>query len=194
MWFLIKKNSSLSDGAKHVFEIIRRSRYLPEQYLKIVNQVISHNAFFVHSENLLLAMLSDERSSVGEDALQKIIQGKKASNNAEIRFFKVPSVNFMASEYFEMIDWSHCVLTPPPVLSKVSNEELTEIVKTTDVAYGWEFSYFPCHTQAVERTVKLVTEASAAVCGHDARDDMIRATLQSRSIMPKFNIKSQYKL
>jgi len=32
---------------------------------------------------------------------------------------------------------------------------------------------FPCHTQSVERSVKLVTDASIAVCGESARDGFI---------------------
>jgi len=36
---------------------------------------------------------------------------------------------------------------------------------------------FPCHTQAVERAVKLVTDASTAVCGESARDGFIRARI-----------------
>ena len=56
-----------------------------------------------------------------------------------------------------------------------------------------DFEKFPCHTQAVERCVKLVTEASSKVCGHSARDGFIRATLLSRSAMPTFSHKSEYK-
>lgn len=30
---------------------------------------------------------------------------------------------------------------------------------------------YPCHTQSMERCVKLVTEASVSVCGAEANDD-----------------------
>ena len=46
-----------------------------------------------------------------------------------------------------------------------------------------------CHTQSTERCVKLVTEAAAAVCGHEARDGYIRAQLQHREAMPVFSTK-----
>ncbi|KAF2903508.1 hypothetical protein ILUMI_02675 [Ignelater luminosus] len=36
----------------------------------------------------------------------------------------------------------------------------------------------PCHTQAVERCIKLVTEASQAVCGDDVRDGFIGVRLK----------------
>ncbi|KAI4458007.1 ubiquitin-conjugating enzyme e2 [Holotrichia oblita] len=38
---------------------------------------------------------------------------------------------------------------------------------------------FPSHTQSVERCVKLVTEATEKVCGHENRGGYIRATLKS---------------
>jgi len=50
----------------------------------------------------------------------------------------------------------------------------------------------PCHTQAVERTVKLVTQASSKVYGHERRDGFIRATLASRATMPTFDTKSEF--
>ncbi|KAK4871690.1 hypothetical protein RN001_015814 [Aquatica leii] len=55
-----------------------------------------------------------------------------------------------------------------------------------------EILKFPCHTQAVERCIKLVTEASSLVCGAEARDGFIRARISSRTAMPKFNTKSEF--
>jgi len=56
-----------------------------------------------------------------------------------------------------------------------------------------DYPKYPCHTQAVERCVKLVTESAKAVCGVKARDGFIRVRLESRKIMPVFNTKAQYK-
>ena len=36
---------------------------------------------------------------------------------------------------------------------------------------------YSCHTQAVERTVQLVTQASKKVCGQEERDGFIRNTI-----------------
>jgi hypothetical protein len=52
---------------------------------------------------------------------------------------------------------------------------------------------YPCHSQAVERCVKLVTEATAAVCGNEARDGFIRSKITSRTVLPKFETKGQYR-
>ena len=51
----------------------------------------------------------------------------------------------------------------------------------------------PCHTQAVERHIKIVTEASASVIGMKNRDSFILNKLESRKVMPKFESKCDFK-
>ena len=45
------------------------------------------------------------------------------------------------------------------------------------------------HTQAIERAVKEVTAASAAVFGEERRDGWIRSRAENREIMPIVNTK-----
>jgi len=56
VWFQIKSKSLCSDGTHHLWEIIKFSRYLEPEYLRIVDTVIQQNADFVHLENIILAM------------------------------------------------------------------------------------------------------------------------------------------
>ncbi|OXU32199.1 hypothetical protein TSAR_007993 [Trichomalopsis sarcophagae] len=84
-----------------------------------------------------------------------------------------------ASNYFDMIDWNTTAITPPPVLSEISSDNLRKAINSTK----WDFSKFPNHTQAVKRTVKLVTEASAKFCGK---------TMKSRNEAPVLNIQSDF--
>lgn len=51
---------------------------------------------------------------------------------------------------------------------------------------------FPCHSQAVERHVKLVTEASKTVCGYESRQVRILGGIKSRSIIPSFHTKKDF--
>ena len=53
------------------------------------------------------------------------------------------------------------------------------------------FESFPCHTQGAI-CVKLVTEATAAVCGAKNRDGFIGARLRSRELLPTFESKKDY--
>ncbi|KAK4881136.1 hypothetical protein RN001_004455 [Aquatica leii] len=51
---------------------------------------------------------------------------------------------------------------------------------------------YPCHSQAVEQNVKLVTKTSAAVCGNKAQGRFIRSGITSRHALPKFDTKREY--
>ena len=50
---------------------------------------------------------------------------------------------------------------------------------------------FPCHTQNVERMVKIVTEVSFTACLEEARDGIIRAKLRSRKDIPRIETKKR---
>jgi hypothetical protein len=193
LWFTVKTKHGIDHGAKHVWELVYRSRYLPENLLEVIDPVIARNAFFASPENLLLAMLTDDRAQIRQLAVRRIIKarGTISESGGNVRSFFVPKINFEAKDYIDIIDWFHCEITPPPVLSQVSSEELMSLHEN---ANSWDFSQFPCHTQAVERTVKLVTDASARVCGHDNRDGYVRSTLLSRKIMPNFHQKSHFNI
>ena len=48
----------------------------------------------------------------------------------------------------------------------------------------------PCHNQAVERHVKLVSKASAAVAGFKIRDGFIRQKIRSKKTIKTFSTKN----
>lgn len=77
-------------------------------------------------------------------------------------------------------------------MENVSTESLEDLLNTKIIP-KFEFINFPCYTQNVERMVKLVMESSTKVCGEENRDSFIRATLFSRSAMPSFNCKKDFK-
>ena len=49
----------------------------------------------------------------------------------------------------------------------------------------------PCHNQAVERHVKLVSKVSMSFEGFGKRDGMIRQGIKSPMLMPCYNTKKQ---
>lgn len=194
LWFSIRFHSSIKDGSRHLFAAIQRSRYLPAKLRTVVDSSIQQNAFFALPENILLSMMTDELVEVRKLALDRLLAAREAetdSVNGWVRFNKVPKLNFKANNYYDMINWKSITLTVPPVLRSVSNEELIQGL-SGDTAEIWKFSEFPSHTVAVERTVKLVTEASSKVIGPQSRDRFIRSTLKSRQQLPKFSTKSDF--
>ena len=110
-----------------------------------------------------------------------------------VRIFEIPPFNFQAHNYIDLIDWQQCSsLTEPPVMKSMSDAELDRLVRSNETT-AVDFPRFPCHTQAVERCVKAVTEASKSVIGQQAGDGSIRARNVVRTVMPTFNTKCEYR-
>jgi hypothetical protein len=189
MWFAIKTNPSCTAGAKHLFKTIELTRYLPKDQRDLIDVVIQKNGFFGHVENILISMLDDHRRSIRKIAVTRIIAARQ-NQPENVRKFTVPRFKFDAKDYATMIQWNN--VTEPPLLAELTNNQLWEIVD--DPAHHLnEIRSYPCHTQAVERHVKLVTEASLAFSSMDRRNGSIRAKIQSRSKLPKFDTKKDYR-
>ena len=74
----------------------------------------------------------------------------------------------------------------------IPNVKILELIESGDIFNMNVRKNIPCHTRVVERQVKLVTEDSCLVCGRTIRDDMIRSTILSRRLIPKFGLKQDY--
>ena len=93
----------------------------------------------------------------------------------------------------ELVDWQSIDRCSPLVMKDMSDSEIITCVESraTDKV---DYPRFPCHTQGTERCIKLVTQASAAVCGEERRDGFIHARLHSRKIMKQFTNKAEFRL
>ena len=190
VWFSIKCNSSVKHGSKHFFQLINNSRFLPSKYKTVVDKVLQHNCYFAHSENILLAMLHDDSPAIRELAARRILKARKKPKTSSVRRLELPKLIFDAPTYYSMINWQDCQLEEPPMTRKIPDE----VIETT-VIENKEFlplTDFANHTQAVERIIKMVTDASITVVGHDARDGAIRARLEGRKLLPKFESKQDF--
>lgn len=196
MWFSIKTARNFTDGPKLVCKMIQTSRYLTEELRNIVDPVIERNGFFAHPEHLMLAMTEDKRNHIRELGLRRILKARqKDASRKQIRTYLPPKLNFKAEEYTELIDWMNCELSSPPLLKATTDDEIKFYIQSAEVPnWNASFNKFPVHTQAVERCVKLVTEAAAKVAGAEARDGFIRATILSRKAMPDFAHKALFKV
>src|SRR6218665_335577 len=141
-------------------------------------------------------MLSDERPHIRELAFRRILAARKetASNSTTtVRQFRVPELNFEAEDYTELVDWQSIDRHSSPVMKDMSNSEIITFVESR-VTDKVDYPRFPCHTQGTELCIKLVMQASAAVCGEERRDNFINARLHSRNIMKQFTNKAQFRL
>jgi len=186
-WFKVRKSPGLINGSKHFHSLVLASQQLDEKYRLIVQRCLSMNAYSAHSENILLAMIFDEREHVNENVL-KLLKKANNHNSSTIRKFSLPQLNFQAENYFDLIDFEEG-LSMPPCLSNTdfSNASIHELRSTCSF-----LRHVPCHSQSVERIVKIVTSASASVCGQERRDGFIRCALKSHSEMSHFSSKQDW--
>ena len=133
-------------------------------------------------------MIADDRSHIRELGIRRILKARNQPP-AKLRVFKIPAINWNATDYTELIDWGECNITEPPITMDIKTEELLRAIKNKS---SLNISNLPCHTQAVERRVKIVTEASSKVCGHSSRDGFIRVKINARQNLPSFENKKQY--
>ena len=192
VWFYIKCNPTIKDASKNLFRTIYFSRYLKQDLKCIVDKAIQHNGFYAHPENLLVAMLTDERKHIRELAMRRIISIRSKRSESSMRKFTIPAINFDAKDYIDLINWQKCDVTEPPLTKPLPNEVFEKAMELESRVLPLT-CHFPGHTQAVERIIKLVTEASLEVCGSLSRDGYIRAGILDLKIMPKFGTKSKYK-
>ncbi|GBL82325.1 hypothetical protein AVEN_252488-1 [Araneus ventricosus] len=135
-------------------------------------------------------MIVDKRDHIRELGFIIIIKARNlASRRKSIRSFQPPKINFLATYYIEMIHWNTMTLSPPPLLRRFTIQEIWSKVQSGGTASEWNFDKFLCHTQAVERCVKQVTEASQKVVGSNSRHGFIRTTFILR-----FSSKSYFKV
>lgn len=194
VWFAIKRYHTVKYGPKHILQVIQSTRQLPDNIKEVIDPVIQRNGFFCHPENMMLAMIVDDIEHIRELGYRRILKARNQPlvPRENLRTFKLPSINFEAQDYTELVDWTKCKLTPPPMLAKITTEHIATLLEDKALP-EFEYLKFPCHTQSVERCIKLVTEAAGKVCGHENHDGFIRTTLKSRALMQKFDTKLQFK-
>ena len=183
MWFNIKYKSTLKYGAIHLYNLICYSRSLSNNTIDCcIKHTLKINAYFAHSENILFAMLNDNDNSIRQIAIERIIKAREHEDISLIRKFKIPIVNFDALSYHTIIIYNEDWVEP----------RLTMDIPTNDLHIRVSIDDYPCHSQAVERTIRIVSETSLMYSSPSDRDGRVFATIQQRCIMPAFNHKSQF--
>ena len=188
MWFEIKCRPRCTDGSNHLLKQIKAQRLLTPANRATTWPVIQRNAYWAHQENLLLAMLADEDETNRKTAVDVIkeIRASPASSEPCIREFRPPQIEDSVETLRDLLPPMDQCTFEPPLTKMLSDEELMNIVQqplSVDI---------PCHSQGVERCVRMVTEASNAVYGMDSRDGYIRAVVKSRNFMPSFDTKQDF--
>ena len=157
--------------------------------------VLQRIAYFAHHKNKVLATLADNDHNVRLLAVNKILcirVSKKNLDNVgrdeevDVRKFIIPKINTKAKTYYFLSSFSLKDMHEPPALKHLLNKEIEAFQQhKLNVEH-------PCHNQAVERHIKLVSKASTAVVGFKNRDRLTRQKIRSRKLMKTFNTKKQF--
>ena len=188
-WFQIKSNYLAINRAQNFWYIAQlvKNAIIDVKYKELMEQVLKQNSYFANPENILLAMISDERKQVRTTAIQRILKSRFTSESN--RHFKLSTtLNLGAIDYCELINWDIEEVHSPPLLNDYSNED---ILKANDTPLS--IPKYPCHSQNMERIVGAVTKASENRYGYEKRHKCVINLLESRGKMPKFDWKAQWK-
>lgn len=100
-------------------------------------------------------------------------------------------MNFKAQTIYELVDLEKVADTEPPQVMDLSKEELMDVIETP-----LHFN-LPCVTTAVERAVRVTTEAANISTDKDQRDgySFQRVSARKRNIISeKTNDKKQWNI
>ena len=194
-WFQIKSRSKFTWGPVNLFHQIVLTNSQPIETQSVVKKVVQRNAYFADPGVLLCSMLESDQETVRTKAVNIIKSARSKPPKAprakalrKIRKFKIPPLNWSAANWWEIIDWSKVTIFEPSILRRIGTEMLDQAVGSP-----LTFPSFPCHSQSVERAVKLVTEAASKVCGAARRHSHIVSVMASRKARKPFKSKKHYK-
>lgn len=71
----------------------------------------------------------------------------------------------------------------------LNDEDIANMIRNGS---QFEKEKLPCHSRAVEKHVRLVTQASLVTCGAEARDGYIHSGIKLLKELPKFDTKANY--
>ena len=173
MCFKIKRNHTISQAPLHVFDTHFKSQKLPSQAGEFVIPVIERNAFGVHHESILAAMVSRTNLNHNEVVWRRILRSEEQNVSDErIRQLQVPKLNINANSYIDLIDWTDTIVSEPSFTASVMSNEIKKKIKSKTFS-EFKIPELPCHTRSVERHIKLVSETSSLVCDYASREGLI---------------------
>ena len=128
-------------------------------------------------------------------AARKILEIRANANSDEsVRVFQTPQqINFTASSLRELLpeaEWDRLPFTSPPILSELTDVQIQGILEGQNPPLlNCEA---PCHSQSVERAVKLMAEATGRYSEHSNQRGFILNKIESRKEMKEFKSKKYF--
>jgi hypothetical protein len=184
-WFNVKVKHSWIEGPRHILFQLDCLKNQRKEVLDIVIPTVKRSAWYAHSEAILQTLLCSEDSKERIEGVERILAIRGDGDpdtqlgDSSVRTRRTPDINCDASRISELISWLEGV-SEPPLTCSISSSELKKFINIPMQVFDW-----PCHTQSIERVVKMVTEASGKYFSQEKRDGGIRAQETSRRLMSK---------
>lgn len=83
-----------------------------------------------------------------------LLDREKEVANSNIRHFILPNLNFDAQCLWDVLNWDTEPLYSPPLLEEFNDNQ---ILAQVDDPKTLTISFYPCHSQATERFIQLVS-------------------------------------
>lgn len=212
MLFWIKCYPNWTEAPHHIYRILSFARNINEESFKIVKERITYNSHFLHSENILAAMLTDPNRKLREKACNTILKIRKRDifyaeqncGDVPVRTFIKPAHVLMRysqkqnnedENYADLLDWTNIEsIYEPPITKSLTIERLMHYKNSSDII---EFETFPCHSQGTEFHVQTVKRTVKKYFGYATQDSRIKAKILARNLnldYKRSHRKGDYKL
>ena len=130
-------------------------------------------------------LIHHDEGCVRRKAVLWILRVRREFNEEEHpRHFIPPKINHQAASYIDMVDW-----ISQPCIERPFNLDLTKGTLLGVIKEPYLLPHYPSHTQAVEREVRVVTEAATKRVTQSSWHQLILQLEKSRKLVPKFNTK-----
>lgn len=144
-YFMFKAHPSLHQAQEIIFKKIQFiKKYFKNDVIQIVKPVVNKNAYPFMTENLLYACLCSNEKVYEDKAVSKIIEIRRECKEDVIREPAIPSLDWNAANWVNLVDWKKTKFFEPWLTKKYSEEDLL-LRKTADLCN--EFPFIPSHTQ-----------------------------------------------
>ena len=195
LFFQIKRDYQIQNGAKHYFSAVSLARkHMIQEEWNVVTTTFKTNAYMATSEYILLAGIVDDDPNIRKRAADLIIKARK-KHSTGIRKYELPKTLLKldtANHYFELLDFNKLpkkFFTPPPLLQVYSNDLILE---AGNGEIDLDIPNIPCHSQNCERAVASTTFASQKEIGQENRHAFLLNLEKNRQLIKTHATKEEY--
>ena len=185
-WFQSRVSWRISDAPNLLFTAMKYIHSLCAFESVALKLVIERNFFWGHHESILVACLTNPDEDIRSRAIARIVQARQREVAGEVRIFHLPTPVYTAASFENMIDWSSVQITSPPLLRKLTNNDLREYEEKPMV------TNIPHNTQHLERLIQLMAKNASRAATPKLRNGLCKATLRNRTLRPKMDQKGDF--